>query len=247
MLPTIKTVSPQTSEVYKLLSDSRALSAQEIADELGILPNAVYRVAKKLMDMGLVEELGGYPVRFQAVPAQTALSLYLVAATQNFRREFGLASLARPGATGRGRTEAGDSPTISLVKDRPSFLRRELVDTRVARQSIDLIVSGHEVPDENILSFRKAVLRGVRIRKIIHQPEQARSELTKMWQDIGVHVRFLPNLDMRLIIFDKRITYITSYDPKKPGSAFGVRFEYVPLAVQMTEVFEQNWQKAEEL
>jgi sugar-specific transcriptional regulator TrmB len=239
MLPTIKTVSPQTTEVYKLLDDGRTLNAQEIADKLGILPNAVYRVAKKLMDMGMVEELGGYPVRFQAVPAQTAMSLYLVAATQNFRREFGM---TKPGATA-----AGDTPTISLVKDRPSFLRRELVDTRAARHSIDLIVSGHEVPDENILSFRKAVMHGVQIRKIIHQPEQARSELTKIRQDIGVHVRFLPNLDMRLIVFDKRITYITSYDPNKPSSAFGVRFEYVPLALQMTEVFEQNWQNAEEL
>ncbi len=239
MLPLIKTVSPQTTEVYKLLNDGPALSAHGIADELGILPNAVYRVVKKLIDRGLVEQLDGYPVRFKTVPAQTAMSLYLVAATQNFRREFGLNKSAL--------AISSDAPIINLIKDRPSLLRREVIDSRTAKQSVDLIISGHEIPDDNVLAMRQAVMRGVSIRKIVHQPEQAKSKLVQLWKDVGADVRYLSGLDIRLIIFDKRIVYLTSYDAKKPSSAFGIRFEYVPLALQMTEVFEQNWQKAEEL
>lgn len=238
-MPLIKTASPQTTEVYKLLSKGKALSAQEIAAELDILPNAVYRVAKKLMDMGMVEQIDSYPVSFKAVPAQTALSLYLVAAMQNYRREFGLAK-----ASG---IKADNSPIISLIKDRPSLIRRTAADARVAQESIDFIVSGHEIPDEAFLAYRKAATVGVPIRKIVHQAEQARHKRIAMWKEIGADVRYLPDFEMRMFIYDKRIVYLTSYDSSKHGSAFGVRFEYVPLALQMTELFEQNWQKAERL
>lgn len=239
MLPFIKTVSVQTSAVYKLLSNGRALSAQEIAEELGTLPNAVYRVAQKLVSMGMVEQLDSYPVRFKALPAQTALSLYMVAATQNFKREFGLTQTAA--------TVVSDVPTISLIKDRPSLLRREEVDVRAATQSVDFIVSGHEVPDATMLAFRKAVTIGVPVRMIIHQSSQINSRQTAKWKEIGVQIRYLPDFEMRLFIFDKQTVYMTSYDTKKPNSAFGVRFAYVPLALQMSEVFEQNWQKAKKL
>jgi hypothetical protein len=239
MIPVIKTASPQAAEIYELLNNGQTLNAQEIADKLGILPNAVYRVAKKLTDIGLVEQVDDYPVRFKAVPAQTALSLYLVVAAQNFRREFGLASSPK--------TKTDNSPIINLIKDRPSLLKRTAADARASRESIDFIVSGHGVDDETFLAYRKAATLRVPIRRIVHQKEQAKNKWTDMWKEIGANVRYLPDFEMRMFIYDKRIVYITSYDSSKHGSAFGVRFEYVPLALQMTELFEQNWQKAKQL
>ncbi|HET7827480.1 MAG TPA: hypothetical protein VFK97_01265, partial [Candidatus Saccharimonadales bacterium] len=174
----------------------------------------------------------------KAVPPQTALSLYLLASSYSFRREFGV---TRPSAT------KNTSPKISLIKDRANLLRRSDQDARAAKHSIDFIVSGHEVPDETFLAFQKAALNGVVIRKIVHQKEQAYSPLVKEWKEIGASVRYLPDFQLRMLIFDKRIVYITSYDPDNRKGAFGVRFEYEPLALQMTELFEQNWQKAKEL
>ncbi len=239
MIPVIKAASPQAADVYRLLCDAEELTAQDIADKLGILPNAVYRVAKKLMDIGLIEEISSYPVRFKAVPAQTALSLYMVAAAQNFRREFGLTSMPK--------AKIDTSPTISLIKDRQSLLARTATDARVSRESIDLIVSGHGIPDDNFMAYRKAAKLGVSIRKIVHQQEQTKGQWIDMWKEIGASVRYLPNFEMRMFIYDKRVVYITSFDSGKRGSAFGVRFEYVPLALHMTELFEQNWQKAKQL
>lgn len=238
MTTLIKTVSPQAREVYKLLEKGKQLNAQDIADELGILPNAVYRVAGKLIELGMIEEISTYPTSYKAVPKQTALSFYLLAASYNFRREFGI---VRPSGT------KNNAPTIGLIKDRATLLRRSDQDARVAKQSIDIIVSGHEVPGETLLAFQKASMSGVAIRKIVHQKEQANSPLIKEWKDIGASLKYLPDFQLRMLIFDKRIVYITSYDAKNNKSAFGVRFEYEPLALQMTELFEQNWQKAEEL
>jgi sugar-specific transcriptional regulator TrmB len=239
MLPLIKTASPQTAEVYKLLKDGQALSALDIAEKLDILPNAVYRVVKKLIDMGLVEQTGDYPVRFKAVPAQTALSMYMVAASRSFRRQFGMTA---PASTAK---QAG--PTISLIKDRSSMLRRGDIDALSARQSIDVIVSGHDVPESTFLAYKKAAKSGVIIRKIVHQKEQAGSPMVARWQEFGARVKYLPDFQMRMIVFDKLIVYLTSYDTQSPGSAFGVRFEYEPLALQMTTLFEQHWQNAQSL
>lgn len=234
----MKTVSPQSASVYKLLNDGDELSAHEIADKLNVLPNAIYRVTKKLVDMGLVEQVDTYPLRFKAIPGQTAANLYMINAMQNFRKEFGVATQA---------ISPGKAPTLSLVKGRNNLLRRDAQDARLARYSIDFIVSGHEVPDENILAYRKAITLGAKVRMIIHQEKQAYSKQTKEWQGIGADVRFLPGLDMRLFIYDKKIVYLTSYDPENYGSAFGVRFDYAPLAMQMSQLFEQNWEQAKSI
>lgn len=233
----MKTVSPQTANVYKLLNDGKVLSAQEIADELKVLPNAIYRATKKLVDIGLVEQIETYPLRFRAISSQTAANLYMINAMRDFRKEFGVAQAVRP----------DKAPTLSLVKGRDNLLRRDAQDAKAARYTIDFIVSGHEVPNETILAYRKAITQGAKVRMIIHQDKQAYSKQTKEWQSIGAEVRFLPGLDMRLFIYDKKIVYLTSYDPENYGSAFGVRFDYPPLAMQMSQLFEQNWEQAKPL
>lgn len=235
----LKTVSPQATDIYRLLGDGSALTAQEIADQLDILPNAVYRVTRKLADLGMIEKLGDYPSRYRALPVQTAMSYYLMAATNSFRREFGIQKPSQ--------TTKTSGPTISLIKDRPSMLRRSEIDTRNAKFSIDIIVSGHEVPDDTVMAYRKAITLGLPVRMIIHQKSQTDGKQTRRWKEIGITVRYLPDLEVRMIIYDKQVVYITSYDSKRPGSAFGVRFAYEPLALQMSELFEQNWQKARPL
>lgn len=239
MIPLIKTASPQTQEVYRLLNDSGELTVQEIADQIGIVPNSVYRLTEKLIKLGLVEEVRGYPVRYHAIPVQTAMSFYLLAASQNFRREYGLSQKAA--------VKAGNSPVISLIKDRPSLLKRSAQDIRAAHESIDIIVSGHELPDEMYQAHIKAKAQGARIRRIVHQKDRRFTKENQIWKEMGAEVRYLPDFSLRMLIYDKKIVYITSFDPESPASAFGVRFEYEPLAMQMTELFEQNWQKALEI
>ena len=236
----MKAVSPQASQAYKLLADGQQLTAQDIAKQLGILPHAVYRIAKQLTEVGLVEEVDDYPVKYRAVPAQTALSMYLLAASFNFRREFGLNTQAA--------VKAGNSPMLSLIKDRPSLLARSDKDVRAVKESIDIIVSGHEIPESMYLAHHQAVAKGAKIRRIVHQKDRRFTAENEIWKkELGAEVRYLPDFSLRLLIYDKRIVYITSFDPENNKAAFGVRFEYPPLAMQMTELFEQNWQKATKL
>lgn len=88
-------------------------------------------------------------------------------------------------------------------------------------------------------------MKGVDIRRILHEQSQTNSKQIESWKEIGAQVRYLP--DYKMLIIDRRIVYITSYDSKNNSSGFGVRFGYEPLALQMSSVFEQNWQKAKQL
>ena len=236
MSPVIKSASPQSQQVYQLLNESEALSAQEIAEQLGVVPNSVYRLLKRLMSLGLVEELSSYPAKYRAVSQQTAMSFYLLAASQNFRREFGIGN--------QPTQQNAASPKISLIKDRETLLKRSEADVRSCVESIDIIVSGHEIPDVMYLAHQKAIMHGARVRRIVHQKDRQFTKENAFWKELGAEVRYLPDLQLRMLIYDKRIVYITSFNPESPKSAFGVRFEYEPLAMQMTELFEQHWHKA---
>jgi len=232
-----KILSDQTIAVYKLLGRGSALTAKEIADSLNILPNAVYRVVEELAQLGMVEQLDSYPVRFKAIPYAAAMNSYLASITKDFQKEF------KPPKQNKHTA----SPSITLVKDRMNMLLQEDVDIRAASDSIDFIVSGLEVPDATVLAFRKAATLGVKIRAIVQQRRETSAERLEQWHELGAAVRYLPNLKMRLVVIDQKITYITSYDPDNKNRAFGVRFYYRPLAVQMSGLFEQHWQNASDL
>lgn len=233
-----RSLSPQAVAVYKQLNKGLVLNAQEIAARLDILPNAVYRVTGNLIKAGVIEEVSGYPKRYKALPVQLAMSTYLQAAAQSFRHEL-LNDVLSP--------QINNGPTITLIKNRADALARSNADARAAKESINFIVSGFEVPDSTVLAFRKAGAIGVPIRAIVqHKPGTIKDRLEK-WQEIGAEVKYLPDISMRLFIFDQSITYLLSYDATNKNSAFGVRFDYEPLALQMNLLFEQNWQKAKPL
>lgn len=234
----IKIVSNQSENVYRLLLSEGEMTAAQIADELDVLPNAIYRVTNKLIKLGLVQKSDSYPVIYKANKVNTAMNWYLLSVAQSFRNEFGNENIKQ-------NTETNAS--ITLIKDRDTLLSRSNGDAIRCNKSIDFIVSGHEVPDELVFSYRKMIVKGVKVRGIIHQKGQLKGSQVKIWKDIGVGVKYLPDFNMRIIIYDKRIVYLTSFDSQNSSKAFGVRFEYATLGFHMSELFEQNWQKARKI
>jgi sugar-specific transcriptional regulator TrmB len=229
-----KPVSRQAADVYKVLEDGGALTVNQIAERLCVLPNAIYRVTNKLVKLGMIEEVSGYPARFRANPPQSAMNWYLQTVAESFRQEF----------PAKSTPSQSQGVKLSVIRDRNSSLRRSAADAATARESINFIVSGLETPDDVILAFRKAALRGVAIRVIVQQKRETSKQRLEKWQAIGAQVRYLPNVGIRMFVFDGQIAQINSYTPDNRENALGVRFVYPPLAEQMNLLFEQNWQKA---
>lgn len=236
----VKTVSEQGVEIYKLLEACESMTAKEISCKLDILPNAVYRVIDRLESLGMVRVIKGYPRTFQAVPSGSALNWYLLAASQSFKQEFG-------GMQAAGKKPDPSVPSITFIKNRQQLLEISALDIRSAKHSINYIVSGHRVPDSSVLAFRKAATKNVRCRVIIQNTPKTTNNPLENYLDLGMEVKYLPNIGMRLFVFDSQTAIMTSYDETQSARAFGIRFTYAPVAAQLDQLFEQNWQLAKEL
>ena len=226
-----KTLSPQSAKVYSLLLKHPSLSAKEIGQKIGIVPNTIYRDIKALMELGLVREIHQYPIKYQVKPANEAISLFSSIIQQNFRDVFGLDN------------KTSDKIRITFFQTRKEFIKLVEKDNYRAKKQINFIVSGHEIPAETILSNKKALDRGIRIRRLIQGWDSARKTMIKNWEKLGIEVRQIPNMDMRIVTYDSEVAYFSSYNLKQHSEAIGVRFDYPPLAALMDQLFEQKWQQ----
>lgn len=235
--PHLHAVPKQSIKLYKALATVGDMTARDLADKLNILPTAVYRAVKPLIGLGLVEERNTYPTTYRAGSSAIALKWYLRMSAQSFRKDFGVNPKSVDEAL----------PSITFIKDRTSLRVITEEEARKAKHSIDFILSGHRVADSTLADYRKAATRGVRLRVIIENNPKSPTVDLEAFKIMGAEAKFLPNLGIRLFIFDKHTAVLTSYDPTVPGRAFGIRFTYPPVAEQLSQIFEQRWQQATSL
>lgn len=231
----LKTIPPQAVSVYALLSEEGALSAKTIAQKLNILPPTVYRATKPLVEIGIIQEVGKYPIVFEAKQAEDAFGLYQSALRKDFQETF---SLKGPSAK---------PLNISFIRDRQHLLEETGQDIKNAKEAVSFIVSGLEIPTEAILAYKEAAQREVKIRALVQNLDETSSKMFKNWQKIGVRVRHFPNMEARIFIIDKKIVYFTSYNAKIKEEAIGMRFEYSPYAKLMSDIFEKRWKLGKEI
>lgn len=234
----LKSPSPQATEIYSLLQNKGAISAKEIGRQLKIFPNAVYRAVRQLLDLGFVEEIYSYPIKFQAKHPSDALELYLGATRQSFGTAFGLQ---------KNQPHIHKLLPLTFLQNRNQLLKMTAKDTQTAKSEINLIASGLEVPAETILANQRAVERGVKVRILVQNPKEIREEKLRSWEKAGVEVRRYPSIEARIFIFDHKVVYFTSYDSKNIQQALGMRFDYAPYAAMMDELFEQRWKLGKEI
>jgi sugar-specific transcriptional regulator TrmB len=231
-------LSKQATAIYRLLLQKPLLSAQEIAMKLIILPNAVYRTAQTLIDMGLIEGTNSYPVKYQAKSKDEAVENYINISKKIFLTNF---------HDVQGEQDGGNGLSVSFIKTRAELLQMTQQDILTAQVTIDHIVSGLEIPAETILALKKSSDRGIKLRFLIQNLNELNREMITNWQKMGLRVRYYPMIEARIIIFDSRIIYLTSYNPQNKDEAIGVRFAYPPIAKQMSDLFERRWKIAEQL
>lgn len=228
--------SPQATEIYRLLLENNALTAKNIAKELHIFPNAVYRAVKQLLEKGFVKQIDSYPTSYAALPQNEALELYSANLQQNFQQLFTTKILTN-----------ARTLDIAFLRTREDLRQNTDADVATAQHSVHFIVSGLEVPAETILTYKQAIERGVTVRALVQQLDDTSEHMFKNWKKIGLHVKYSPNMEARTFIIDKKIVYFTSYSPNKKEEAIGMRFAYVPYARIMNELFEQRWNMGKEI
>ncbi len=233
----LKAIPPQAAEIYRVLEKHGAKTAKEIGKELKIFPNAVYRAIKGLLELGLVQELSTYPAKFVARPTSESLDMIASVMRQNFVDNFG------------SKKVLGRHKLLKLIfiQKRKDILQLTQKDTRQTKESINLIASGLNVPAETFLVTKQAVERGVKVRWLVQNMKEVSPQSLYTCKKAGIEVKYYPNMEARIFIFDHKVVYFTSYDPKNIQEAIGMRFEYGPYANFMDELFEQRWKLAKSL
>jgi sugar-specific transcriptional regulator TrmB len=234
----LKSISPQAATIYRLLESRQAMSAKDVGKRLGIFPNAVYRAVRQLLELGIVEELNGYPKKYAARPLSEGLDLFSSIMRQNFQETFD-----------KNNKSLGHRNflKITFVQKRSQTIKMTDRDTTAARENINLIASGLDLPAETLLVNKRAVERGVRVRLLVQNLKEVNADRLRSWSKAGIEVRYYPNMEARIYLFDHKIVYMTSYDPKNRREALGVRFEYPPLTALLDELFEQRWKLGKEI
>ncbi len=236
------TISPQAQSIYKILQDSnKPLSAKIIAEELNIFPNSVYRLTEELISMGLIKKTGKRPFRFETKAQDEGLSLFLLYQNEWFSRQF------PKSAKKTEKKENTYSPQISLsfIQSRDELMNMAAEEINKAKQSVDLLRSGHEMSADVMLAINKAKKRNISVRMLIQDYSKDNSEQVLFWQKNGILVRKTPLHNIRLMLFDSSTLYFMSYKHTDSKQDSGVKIAYTPFAVILSSLFEDWWKKAE--
>lgn len=235
-----RALSPQSLAIYKELSSSDPMTAKDLGQQLGILPQAVYRAIKPLRDLGVAEEVGRYPRKYRARASEDSLETYLKIMQEQYIKTFLPVS-------NKTKNPLAQLLQVEFIQNRKDLSQRTIEDMLHAKRKFDCIVSGHEVPPEQLLAYKKAIVRGIELRFVVQSFDEFSRYMFSNWRKLGIKVKYHPLLEARIIIIDDRIVYITSYNPKVNEEAIGVRFDYPPIAKLMQELFEKRWSQAKEV
>lgn len=226
----------QARAAYKLLLTQNGLTAAQIAKQLDISPNAIYRSLETLRKFGCVIEQDTYPATFKAVAPSESVERFLLLSREGFMSTFSKDE--------RAQTE---DVQINFVKDHRAILDTYMADAKKARKEISAIISGIELPDDVYFANLQSVRRGVRLRIIIQRYDETNKKYVQNLLDDGIEVRYSPVADVRFIAIDRKIIHQLFYDQKEQLSDFGINITYAPFAEMLSGVFDQKWQEAREI
>ncbi|MBI2009847.1 MAG: hypothetical protein HYS86_01580 [Candidatus Chisholmbacteria bacterium] len=229
-------LSPQSLALLKLLSKEKSLTAQQIAKELTILPQAVYRLTQKLATAGLIQPIGKYPVRFQAKNPHQAMENYLLL-QRNWLNHYFAKSQSSP-------LPSPGPLDISFLQGKQALLDQFIKDVPLAQKEIKFIIVGLEVPPEVIYAQKQALDRGVAFKILVQYVTEKNRLMLKSWLKMGYHVRSSEPIGGHLFIFDTQIAYLGAYDPQDPTKRLVVRFANPSVAKTLNALFDDHWQKS---
>lgn len=234
-----KGISPQGHRLYALLNAKGVLAVRDIAALLHIQPNAVYRITHYLEWLGLIESIGGRPLKFSALAPQEAQENYLLHQRILLREMFaGLSSSGMSTPTG--------TYAISFLQGREAIFQKVASDLHQATKEARFIVLGLPigVSPELMLEQRNAVARGVPVRIIAQEYSQENRETLRSWKTQGLDVRHGKPIGFHLLLIDDLISYLMYYDPRDKTKRYAVRMVHQAINRELQAIFEAHWRKA---
>jgi len=233
------TISPQAQSVYKiLLNSNKPLSARILAEKLNIFPHSIYRLTNELIE--IVVKIGKRPFRFSPKNTDEGLSMFLLNQNDWFSQKFSQSKKLE-------NNSESNQISLSFIKSREELMNSAAEEIEKALESVDLLRSGHEMTADVMLATKEALARKVKVRMLVQDYSQGNADQIKYWQKNGIQVRKTSLKNIRLMLFDSSTLYFMSYKHADSKQDSGVKIDYAPFAVILSRLFEEWWNKAENL
>jgi sugar-specific transcriptional regulator TrmB len=240
---------------YLVLIGHPRFKALELAARAHVPRQKIYEVLDSLVEKGFAQVVQEKTKLFSAVEPSLAVPSYLARRAQTLHQEFteqsrmgtglidDLTSAYSEGQGGRGTLDylkiVGDPGQIAMQ------YRRMLADVKTEYVEFSRPPYAVDPLDEQLV--KQARNRGVLCRLLIEGgtlDEEHRQRLTD-YAAVGVEVRQIDSLPMKLAVFDGEHGMIALLDPVITKPAWtSVVFEHAALGEAMRGLFENHWRRA---
>ncbi len=231
-------LSRDEARCYALLISKGSLKAGELASQMDIYPNAVYRIMKRLEKKGFIVSLDTHPVTFQAITPRIAISAYIDMKEKTLEemRHISLKSFQ-------------EEKSVLSTKVDIQTGKKQMFDTYIslakqAKKEICIISLGEPVPDELKLVNRDAIEHGVQLQFISHRYTNENHELLRSWVRMGMEVRHYSGGGFHLQIFDGKTSVLTASNPKNTSERTSMVIYNEGISIVLRDYFSSVWQKA---
>jgi HTH-type transcriptional regulator, sugar sensing transcriptional regulator len=241
---------------YLVLVGHPRFKALELAARAHVPRQKIYEVLDSLVEKGFAQVVQEKTKLFSAVEPSLAVPSYLERRAQSLHQELtdqsrmagglveDLMTAYSEGQGGRGtldylRIVSEPSQTASHYRRMLSEIEREYVEFSRPPYAVDPL-------DEQLV--KQARMRGVSCRLLLEAgtlDDEHRQRLED-YVAIGVQVRHLPSLPMKLALFDNTRGMIALLDPVITKPAWtSVVFDHAGLGEAMKGLFEDYWRRAD--
>lgn len=234
-------LSPDEAQCYTELVKQGSLTTAQLAQKVGILPNAVYRLVRKLQERGFVTILNTYPVTFQAIPPSVAIESYVGQKNKEFE-EIKINTIKSI------EENQSNIPTkVDIIVSQKGLFDKFIELSQLVTKEILVISIGEPVPDELKLACVKAHQREVQIKFIFHVHNKENHELLTSWVKMGMEVRYFKDGGYHLNVYDGKIAILVTNNPKNTKERLGMVFYNDRLANSLRNYFYNIWGQATEI
>jgi len=232
-------LSPNEAQCYLSLLNQGSAGASEIAHQIHVLPNAVYRLINSLVKNGFVIKLDCHPVKFQAIPPSVAITNFSQQQIKTI--EITQTSII----SNLTQNPTGFNPTnIEILTGKNALFTRSAQDIVKAKQEVLIISIGEPVPDSLKLANRDAIAKGVKIKMIVHKYNSDNETLLKSWLKMGLEVRYYQDWGYHLTIYDGNKATLSINNPRNTEERISLVIHSQALANALREYFYTLWAKA---
>jgi len=242
---------------YLVLMGHPRFKALELAARARVPRQKIYEVLDSLVDKGFAQVIQEKTKLFSAVEPGLAIPAYLERQREAMERQLeeqrrmgqALAEeLKRLYAAGQG--GAGTLDYLRIVGDPVQIAAhyRSMLES-VEQRYVEFSRPPYAVDPLDEQLVKQAAERGVacRILQEAGPMDAAHRQRIEEYRQLGIGVRFVPSLPMKLAVFDGKQGLVSLLDPVKTRPAWtAVVFDHSSFGEALETLFEQWWERASE-